>query len=509
MRPRQVIVVFAAAVLLWRVTLPLPPAIAEEATVTAHTVTVHGDRPRSDRDREIQAIKLEMQQLERRVEELESENSDIRKSNAELKTDTQKLQSSTSQQIEALKSKVATQSAPASFADAFNRYLGNHRFTVVGGAAGDFIYDRQSSINTFSLLLEPIILWQISDQLLFEGTIEAGLPVGSDAEFQLPVATFQYFLNDYAELVMGIFDQPFGDFYEDQAPVWVNRFITAPLPYGANPQIPPTDVGIQLRGGFQWGSALGQVADYTVWTANGPGYSQATCAANTPPSPLPTCNPEALVGDTLVSVNNIRLNTHTPSFGARIRVYPLSAESNLGRLELGASTYDGKWLNGFWLNSWGVDFNYFRDNVQARGEWMQTYRQMPDGIGADNRQGWYVQVGYFLTGSDVPFFPSQVNQLIDKLEPLVRYSGINQRAAVQSEIDTSPEVGFSGSPAVYAPHAREVALGLDYWYAPSVVWQNEFDFELPRAGGFYSDTGQSVGATANDRAFLSQFAIGF
>ncbi len=134
---------------------------------------------------------------------------------------------------------------------------------------------------------------------------------------------------------------------------------------------------------------------------------------------------------------------------------------------------------------------------------------MPGGIGADNRQGWYVQAGYFLTGLRVPFLPPAVDGVIDKFEPLVRYSGVNQRAAVQSEIVTTPEIGFTGSPAVFLPHAREVALGLDYWFTPSIVWQNEFDFELPRAGGLYSDRGVPVGATTNDRAFVTQFAIGF
>jgi hypothetical protein len=215
------------------------------------------------------------------------------------------------------------------------------------------------------------------------------------------------------------------------------------------------------------------------------------------------------VGDTLTSPNNIRLNTHTPAFGGRFRVYPLPVDSDLGRLELGVSTYDGKWLNGFWFNSWGVDFNYFRKNLQARGEWIQTYRQMPSPQSADNRQGWYVQAGYFLTGLKLPGVPIAANQLLSKLEPLVRYSGIDQHAVVQSLITTTPAIGFNGSPAIFTPHAREVALGLDYWFTPSLVWQNEFDFELPAQGGFYSDTGAPIHATANDRAFLSQFAIGF
>ena len=474
----------------------------------AENSTSVSDDPKSRREREIEEIRSEMRRLERRVEQLENENSDLKKSNTELKADTQKIQSTTSQQIEALQSKVAIQSSPASFVDALDRYLGRYRFTLVGGAAGSFIYDRQSNINTFALDVEPIILWQLSDRMLFEGTIEANLPSGSSAEFQLPVATLQFFLNDYMTVVMGIFDQPFGDWYEDQSPFWVNRFVTAPLPYGANPLVPPTEVGAQLRGGFQWGK-MGQVADYTVTVANGAGFSQSTCTDNTPPSPLPSCPNAPLVGDTLVAVNNIRLNTHTPSFGARIRVYPLPVDTELGRLELGASTYNGKWLNGFWYNAWGVDYNYFKGNLQTRGEWIQTYRQMPNGIGADNRQGWYVQFGYFLTGLGLPYVPASVNEVIQKFEPLVRYSGINQRAIVQSEIITTPGIGFTGSPAVFAPHAREVSLGLDYWFAPSIVWQNQFDFELPRAGGFYTDTGQPVGAAANDRAFVTQFAVGF
>ncbi len=491
----------AAAVLI---AATAPIIMADDLTVTRGA----GDGGVA-REREIRDIKSEIHRLEQRVDQLENENGQLKKSNAELKQNADKLQTSTTQQLSEIQSRASAPPSPADFMDAMNRFLGRYRFTLVGGAAGSYIYDRKSNTNTFALDLEPIILWQLSDKLLFEGTIEANLPAGSSADYQLPVADFQYFLNDYAELVMGIFDQPFGDWYEDQSPFWVNRFITAPLPYNVGSLIPPTEVGLQLRGGFQWGE-MGQVADYTIWSGNGPGYTNATCGSNTPPSPLPDCSTTtALVGDTLVSDNNIRLNTHSPGFGGRFRVYPLPADSNFGRLELGASTFDGKWLDGFWLTSWGVDFNYFRDNLQARGEWIQTYRQMPQGLGADNRQGWYVQAGYFLTGLQVPLLPSELDQYIDRLEPLIRYSGINQRATVLGNVITTPEIGFTGSPALYAPHAREVAVGLDYWFAPSIVWQNELDLELPRAGGFYSDTGQAVGAYPNDRAFVSQFAVGF
>jgi hypothetical protein len=455
-----------------------------------------------------------MQKLESTVDQIQARDAKLMQKNQELEIKSQEVQQSqqkSDQQLKTLQAKVAASPTPTDFSNAVNHYLGTNRFMIAGGAAGSFIYDNQSNINTYNLLLEPIIFWRLNDKLLFEGTIEAGLPSGGDAEFQLPVDNFQYFLNDYMTIVMGTFDQPFGDFYEDQSAVWVNRFVTSPLPYGSQAIVPDGELGVQVRGGYQWGQ-MGQIVDYTLWTGNGPTYSSATCTGNAPGhAPLPDCSGNVtLVGDQLNGLSNIKFNTHTPSFGGRVRVYPLPVDSEYGRLELGASTYDGKWENGMWYNSWGVDFNYFRGNLQARGEWIQTYRQMPSGSpSADNRQGWYVQVGYMLNGLKVPGASDDVNRVIGRFEPLIRYSGVNQRAVVQGEIDTTPGVGSNGSLSVFTPHAREVALGLDYWITPSIVWQNEIDFELPEAGGYYSDTGKPVGSTPNDHAFLSQFSVGF
>ena len=142
---------------------------------------------------------------------------------------------------------------------------------------------------------------------------------------------------------------------------------------------------------------------------------------------------------------------------------------------------------------------------------------MPGGASQDKRQGWYIQFGYFLQGLPLPQLPLGLNRYIDNLEPIIRYSGVNQRAIVANEISTVPEVGFSGSPSIFTPHAREVALGIDYWIEPSIVWQTEFDTELPRAGGtlFSFNNGAStptaspIGATPNDNAILTQFVIGF
>jgi hypothetical protein len=139
---------------------------------------------------------------------------------------------------------------------------------------------------------------------------------------------------------------------------------------------------------------------------------------------------------------------------------------------------------------------------------------MPQGSGSDNRQGWYFQLGYFLRGAPATG-NAYLDDVIHRLEPVVRYSGVNQRAIVTNEIVTDPSVGFNGSPSIFTPHAREVALGLDYWIAPSIVWQTEFDLELPRAGGtaFTFNQAQKLlsrpASAPNDRALLTQLSIGF
>jgi hypothetical protein len=472
-------------------------------------------REERKRDRE------EIRSLEGKVHQLESKDSKVEATTQQLQSTDQKLKETTleleqtNQQVKTLQTKVETPIAPSQFTSVVDRYLGSHTFTVTGAAGGQFIFDQQSgaldnlhhaSQNSFFFDWEPMILYRPADWILFQGVFSAGFgATGTGTD--LSTADFQIFLNKYLTVVGGLFDQPFGDWYEAQSPMWVNRFITAPLPYGVEPVVPPGELGIQLRGGVQFGK-LGQDMDYTVWGGNGPNFSSDVLGA-------------AMSSPTSIA----SAETNGKSIGGRFRIYPLPVDTEWGRLELGASTYNGKWANGNWFNSWGVDFNYFIGNLQTRGAWLSSYRQMPMGQASDNRQGWYVQAGYFLTGLKVPGLPEVINNYLRRLEPLVRYSGVNQRGVSTADIQGAtgvglggtqvglvPDFGINGSPATYAPHSREVALGLDYWIAPSIVWQNEFDIELPRAGGvFVSPTGAETpaGSIPNDHAFLSQFTIGF
>jgi hypothetical protein len=449
----------------------------------------------------VDSDELVIRQLEQQLQTIKARDANLVNQDQQLELSNTQLKTQTEQQLEDVKAQLAQGISPSDFASGIDRYLGTHQFTWNGAVAGDFIYDRGNNTNTFALVVQPLVIYRLNDWISFETELDGDFPQGSAASFNVGIGMFQLFFSDYAQLNAGLFDQPFGDWYEAQSPVWVNRFITAPLLYGAEAIIPPSELGAQLRGGLQWG-ALGQDFDYTTWAGNGPSFDSSL--------------PQPAVGQALNPQTNITSTTNGKAFGTRLRVYPFPLDRNLGRLELGASTYNGKWLNGLWFNSWGVDYAYLNGNLQTRGEYVQTYRQMPGNSASDNRQGWYVQVGYFLQGLALPDLPFGIDDQIHKLEPLVRYSGVNQRQIVAEEISTSPDVGFSGSPSIFVPDAREVALGLDYWIEPSIVWQTEFDMELPRAGGTllsFNDKNQPVvqgiGATPNDRALLTQLAIGF
>jgi len=502
--PKLVLFVLAVAI-----AIPSARVRADDSSDAKSLRTIVRELKRLERDRSHDRDQI--QRLEKRVDQLETENAQLKASSTEVKTEA----TQTAQVVKQIQTQqTQSQASPQEFSSAIDRYLGSHTFSVTGAAGVDFLYDQQphaidgiprGSQNTFALDWEPMVLYRPADWILFEGVGSFSFGQnGTGADLSL--ADFQIFLNDYVTVVGGLFDQPFGDWYENQSPMWVNRFVTAPLPFAVESVVPPAEAGIQLRGGMQWG-AEGQDIDYTMWTGTGPSFSE----------PVP--------GATVSSPTPIRsAQTNGKSFGGRLRFYPIPVDTDCGRLELGASTYNGKWMGDRWFTSWGVDFNYFKGNLQTRGEFLRSYRSMPTPFAQDNREGWYVQVGYFLNGLGQGFLPEVVQKITDKTELLVRYSGVNQHsvaidditgaAAVVSsgvQVGLLPDFGLSGSPALFAPHAREVALGVDYWIAPSIVWQNEFDLELPRAGGLFTNangTSLPVGSTPNDRAFLSQFTIG-
>jgi hypothetical protein len=498
-----------------------PRAADSDATETAALKQIQSEmrqmRAERKRDRQvIRSLEIKVQQLESKDSRVETTTQQLQNTDQKLKETTLELQQ-TNLQVKTLQTKVDAPIAPSQFGSAFDSYLGSRRFVVNGTFAGSFQYDKATATNTFTLNWTPQINYELNKWTYFVGQLSGSIGANGASTFTMPVASIMMFFNDYMELYAGIFDNPFGNWYEDRSAPWVNRFATAPLPFDGEPVGPPTDVGAQLRGGYQWG-ALGQDVDYTVWVSNGPSYDASL--------------PNAAIGQTLNAFNGVTLNTNGKAFGGRFRFYPIPLRAEWGRLQLAAATLNGKWQNNFWYNAWGVNLEYQKDALAVYGAWLTAYRQMPtsplaSGLpagstvpGHDNRQGWYLEVDYALNqlAAKMTMLPSPVEQFMARMLAGVRYSGVNQRAIVASEINTTPAPAFSGSPSIFSPHSREVAMVLDYYFSPSIVWQNELDFEIPQNGGslvtFGGPSGSTpiytpFGTTHNDRTFITQLTVGF
>ena len=144
--------------------------------------------------------------------------------------------------------------------------------------------------------------------------------------------------------------------------------------------------------------------------------------------------PQPVVGEVVNPVNNITLNTNGKAYGARFRVYPLPLDSNLRHVWNWArprSMVNGSMATGTTHGGW---ISRICAAACKRAEsFLKCIGRCPTAT-PDNRQGWYVQLGYFLNQVHLPGFPEMVENFVQKLEPLVRYSGVNQRAVVADEI---------------------------------------------------------------------------
>ena len=161
----------------------------------------------------------------RRIRRSRATTQQLQSTDQKLKETTLELQQ-TNQQVKTLQTKVDAPIPPAQFTSVVDRYLGSHTFTVTGAAGGQFIFDQQSgaldnlhhaSQNSFFFDWEPMILYRPTDWILFQGVFSAGFGANGTGT-DLSTADFQIFLNDYMTVVAGLFDQPFGDWYESPEP---------------------------------------------------------------------------------------------------------------------------------------------------------------------------------------------------------------------------------------------------------------------------------------------------
>ncbi len=326
-----------------------------------------------------------------------------------------------------------------------------HNFVVTGYGSG--FYNLNPSGNTFGGSFNPIFLYSVRPHLLFEGEVEMKLGRNpntgeSEADIGLEYGQVDWMVHKYATVVFGKYLNPFGDFIEHRHPSWINKLVSFPLPLREGDEgglLIFSDLGLQVRGAIPLDSQ-GRSLGYAVFTGNGPAFDSEKIGAG--------------MAENFVDINGNK------AVGGRINLRPLPFASQLGQLELGYSTWNGKWDVGahHQFRAHGADFVYQKGALDIHGEYVHTGRQTA--FGPDTRSGWYAETGYKLNRFKSPW--------LSHVEPVYRISFQDQ----------------AGS------HQRQHAIGIDYWITHSVVWKLEYDRQRLDVGPFKN-------------LFLTQLAFGF
>jgi hypothetical protein len=379
--------------------------------------------------------------------------------------------------------------------------FGSTKLVVSGFADVNYI-NEDGGDDAFSGSLNPVILWQLNERLLFEG--EAELAATEDEEeAEVEYAELLFIVNDYLTLGGGKFLVPFGTFGERVHPTWINKLPDAPLGFGHGGLVPLTAAGFQARGGTSAGPVR---YNYAAFVINGPEMNEEAGEE---------AGGHGHGGGGGVGMLDFDKNEfdNLDAYGGRVGILPFSL------IELGYSVYatevDTDFNDSVDVFVQGIDFSCIRNSellrgiVDVRAEWIFSdmdqfgeveHAKDENGHGDEaphedeededaeegdddhddeelffdnTRDGGYVQVAYR---------PTQANtDWINNLEAVCRYDMINHPG--REGLD---------------PDQERVTVGLNYWFGPSSVLKMAYRFE--------DKDGHDVDG---QDALLVQTAIGF
>jgi hypothetical protein len=341
---------------------------------------------------------------------------------------------------------------------------GTHQFLVTGYGVASFT-DQRGDVSSFHAQINPLILWKISDRLIFETEFEIGLNSKADGggtDFGLEVANLSYLVNDNLILGAGLFKTPLGIFNDRLESAWINKLPDRPLPFSDDKGIAQEgSVGFFAKGAFQ--TDIGGL-NYAAYVSNGP-------SLNTDGDNVGT-----LDFDNLVDENDNK------AVGGRIGWIPLQY------LEIGYSLQFAKvnppGFESVHAFTQAVDLSYVRTYSQIRGqidfrvEWvMQNVDKatfVVDGAPSrfnNDRNSGYVQLAYR---------PTQMEgKILKNFEGIFRYDRLNISKS-------APDGGYE----------QRYTFGIDYWLNPSTVIKFAYEIDDKQRG-------------QNADAFFIQGAIGF
>jgi len=335
------------------------------------------------------------------------------------------------------------------------------------------------NVGTFS----PIFHYQYKDLVMLEAELEMDVNALGETDVGLEYLTVDLFLNDSVAFVAGKFLSPIGQFRQNLHPSWINKQVSAPPGFGHDGAAPTSEMGFQLRGGFEMAEVF---SNYAFYVSNGPEL-------------IATQGHEGFELEGIIAEGLSTDSDDKKVFGGRLGILPFAG------LEIGFSAATGKatvtrveledegghkakyaFSNIMGINNAdepaldlhaeqardysviGMDFAYRYKNLQLRGEYVKTkIGEATTGETASEGatwSSWYTQASYLLPQS--------------KWEPIVRYTDFTAPSAAVSQ--------------------EQWALGINYKFTSSVIGKATYEFNEGLTG-----------LKTDENRWLVQLAYGF
>ncbi len=335
---------------------------------------------------------------------------------------------------------------------------------LISGYAFTNLEKSENGDAQFEVGFNPIFLWSINDNILFESELEFELEEGQ-TNIALEYAQILYRVNPYITLGVGKFLSPTNIFAERFHPAWINKLPTMPLGFsghGGVQIISGTQVGAQLRGGIPAGSMK---IVYSAYVSNGPALNieEEEVAPTAPALNTGLGNiynegghEEGGHGNAhtgTLNFNNIPDNNGNKAVGGRIGFIPFpELEIGVGfeSAKVGAKDTEFEDLSAV-TNV--VDLSYVSDvrflagriDIKGQAVWLNVDNPNTEQLNFDNKSNaYYAQLAY------QPY--NVKNEFLQNFEFVIRYDKIDLPEG--SEFNTDQ---------------NRITAGLNYWLNHSSV----------------------------------------
>ncbi len=349
----------------------------------------------------------------------------------------------------------------------------------------------------FEIGFNPIFLWSINNNILFESELEFEIEDNSTVVV-IEYAQIMYIANAYMTLGAGKFLSPNNIFSERYHPAWINKIPNMPLGlsgHGSAQLLSGTQVGLQIRGGIPAGSMK---FVYSLYVSNGPALNiedeeihdtTGLLKTSKPGYSLNTITGEGGDGDHGVaatgtlSFDNITDNNSDKGIGGRIGFLLVpELEIGYGFETARVGTDDTEFSDVRSFNN-VVDLSYVQDikslagklDIRSQFTWLNVDNPGIDHLNYENNStAWYAQLAY------QPYYAE--SSFLQSLEFVVRYDQID--LPKEAELNTDQ---------------NRVTVGLNYWLNESTVVKFAYG----------NTTSEHEDGSESESSYIFQLAMGF